>query len=268
MRYLLVYGLVALPITLLLLQLLPWVHAAGDKKFTAIVTAAALGVLFIICFFLPAFNAGWSPNKVIFGQVYNMSEPLATVSMTGAVTVSSVLHKVLPGNESSTIQCEPYKKYLTKCSYRTSMLPVHANKKDEVRAHVTEKQCSEGLCRTQGILTAQNSLLCRIRFDSPGDDSTTPITKAWVNGLESEEDVTVASMITYTLSHGDSVHWEVEYKQQNEARPRALVSCFYDEWTEGQIPAFTYLLDHLPSDTTMLIRGQGLASVNYAHLEL
>ncbi|KAI9492346.1 hypothetical protein BDB00DRAFT_765537 [Zychaea mexicana] len=262
-----VFGLVAFPIVLMALQLQPWVNAAGQKGYATLVVLTTLVLTFAVCSVLQPFNSGWSPNKIKFGQEYNATSGLATVSMIAASGIPSALHQILPANESKTIRCESYKTYQTRCMYETNLVPIYADQPDELVITVKDKHCENktGLCQIQVESVAQNSLLCRVRFDGNNDS----ITKAWAHGFETEKDKPIGALLTYTLEYGQPIQWGVEYSQSPLNRSLvAVVGCFYDEWTQGQIPAFTYLHENLDDSITLLLRGQGLSMVYYKTLEL
>ncbi|KAI8138287.1 hypothetical protein BJV82DRAFT_582997 [Fennellomyces sp. T-0311] len=257
-----VYALVAFPIVLMALQLQPWINYAGQRGSAALVITTILVLLFAICSVLQPFNSGWSPNKIIFGQEYNVTSGLATVSMTAAAGVPDSLEAALPENEAATIHCEPFKTHQTRCKYQTSLVPIYADRPDEMIVNVLDKSCANGICQVNAQYTAHNSLLCRVKFETPRNDT---IIKGWSQGQETEKDKIVGSIITYNLEYNTTVNWGIEYRESNDSLS-ALVSCFYDEWTKGEIPAFTYLHENLDDSITLLLRGQGLSLVNYQRL--
>ena len=256
------------------IELQPWINKAGQKGLASLVMLTTLVLTFAICCVLPSFNSTWSPNKLIFAQEYNSTTGLATVSMTGVPGITSTLQKVLPTNESNTLRCEPFNKYRTRCFYETDLVPIYADQPGEMSIIIKHKQCDGDTCQIHVSSTSQNSLLCRIQFDGEKER----ITKVWAHGLETEKDTHVASLITYNLQYGQPIEWGVEYKKSkgitrtgengNNKNLTAAIGCFYDEWTQGQIPAFTYLHENLDDTITLLLRGQGLSLVYYDRLDL
>ncbi|KAI9249752.1 hypothetical protein BDA99DRAFT_445450 [Phascolomyces articulosus] len=257
-----VYGLVAIPVVLMAIQLQPWINTAGQKGSATLITLTALVLTFAICCVLQPFNNGWSPNKVLFSQEYNSTSGLSTVAITAAAGIPTALQRALPVNESDTIRCEPFGTYRTRCYYETDLVPIYADEPNEMSVTIKEKQCVDDLCRFQASFTSQNSLLCRIQFNGDKDH----ITNAWAHGLDIEKGHHAGSLVTYSLQYGDPVEWGVEYRKN--ANLTAAVGCFYDEWSKGQLPAFTYLHEHLDDTMTLLLRGQGLSFVYYDRLEL
>lgn len=260
----------SLPLSIIVLQLLPWVHKAGEKGSALLSIGAVLVFFFAVCIVLPPFNASWSPNKVTFNQDYTAGDALASVTMTFAAGLPGVLKQILPANETETMSCEPHPKKpnLQQCIYQTDLLPKYGAEQGEFSFGLVDKNCKDGLCVANGVFTAKNSLLCRIRFDMGGRNGT-HIRHAWVNGLKTadiSEEEGINTLMTYHLNYGEPVHWGVAYL--DNATVVASHHCFYDEWSQDEMPAWSRLLKELPEDYTMFIRGQGLASVYYGDLEL
>ncbi|KAI7860970.1 hypothetical protein BDC45DRAFT_529580 [Circinella umbellata] len=265
-----VYGLLAIPIILMSMQLQPWINKAGQKGFASLVMLTIVVLTFAICCVLPSFNNTWSPNKLIFAQEYNSTTGLSTVSITGVPGVDSELQKILPAHELDTLHCEIFKKYRIQCFYETDLVPIYADQPNEMSITVKDTQCHDDTCQTHISFTSQNSLLCRIQFDGEKER----ITKAWAQNMETEKDQPVGSLITYNLQYGQPVEWGVEYKRSMSTEDKsnmsltATIGCFYDEWSQGQIPAFSYLHENLDDTNTLLLRGQGLSLVYYDRLDL
>ena len=270
MVYYIVYGLLAIPIILMSMQLQPWINKAGQKGFASLVMLTIVVLTFAICCVLPSFNNTWSPNKLIFAQEYNSTTGLSTVSITGVPGVDSELQKILPAHELDTLRCEIFKKYRIQCFYETDLVPIYADQPNEMSITVKDTQCHDDTCQTHISFTSQNSLLCRIQFDGEKER----ITKAWAQNMETEKDQPVGSLITYNLQYGQPVEWGVEYKRSMSTEDKsnmsltATIGCFYDEWSQGQIPAFSYLHENLDDTNTLLLRGQGLSLVYYDRLDL
>lgn len=259
------YALEAVTILLIALQLLPWMNYVGSRGYLVTLSVSVFVVLLAVCAVLPPFTSGWSPNKLIFRQEYNATQPLSTVTVIGAAGVPSSLYPALTDEEARTINCEPFKKYQTACHYQTDKLPLYAQNANEMDVNIVGKECKYNVCRVDVSMAAKNSLLCRVHFDAPGYSSD-HIIKARVNGLETEQDTKIGSLLTYSTNYGDRIDWSVEY--YNNATTHAAIGCFYDEWSKGEIPAFTHLLNNIHRDTTLLLRGQGLVFVNFAQLNL
>ncbi|ORZ01204.1 hypothetical protein BCR43DRAFT_486540 [Syncephalastrum racemosum] len=265
-----VFALMSLPLSILVLQLLPWVHKAGEKRSAVLGCGAVLIFFFVVCTVLPPFNASWSPNKVTFNTDYTAGDALASVTMTFAAGLPGVLKHILPANETETMSCGPHptKANLQQCIFQTNLLPRYGADDGEFSYALIDKSCKDGICVANGVYTAKNSLLCRVRFDTGGRNGT-HIRHAWVNGLKTtdiSEEEGINTLLAYHLNHGEPVHWGIEYLENSTTV--ASHNCFYDEWNEGEMPAWSRLLKDLPEDYTLFIRGQGLANVYYGDLQL
>ncbi|KAI7881599.1 hypothetical protein K492DRAFT_128678 [Lichtheimia hyalospora FSU 10163] len=260
-----VYALMSLPIVLMVIQLQPWIHIAGRKRSAAISITTLLVLVFAICCVLKPFNDGWSPNKMLYREEYNATSGLTTVSLTAAWGVAQALKKTLAANEVETLSCHVHNTYQTQCKYQTSLVPIYADNPDEIQVSKIETSCDNDVCRLDTVFTSKNSILCRLRLDTDDDGE---IIKGWAHGLETPHDKELGALVVYNLEYGQPFEMGVEYKKTGNATMSATIGCHYDEWTKGEIPAFTYLLDHLGKDTTVLIRGQGLATVNYQRITL
>ncbi|KAG0170434.1 hypothetical protein DFQ28_002192 [Apophysomyces sp. BC1034] len=251
-----VYGLLSVSITLIVLQLRPWIEFADDKRKTTILSGIVLLLAFIICWTLPPFNGGWSPNKMVFDLKYNQSEPTAAVSLVTAIGLPATLTQILRPKELDTLVCNQLKGYQTQCTYQTDFLPVYAQNPDEYKWNV-DKICDDNVCRVNGTFVSQNSLLCRVAFDSSDNR------KGWVN-TQSISKGPIDSFVIYTDSYGAEVHWGLEYNA--DAARRVTLGCYYDEWSNGELPAFSDLRNKLPESVLLLHRGQGLSFVQYANV--
>lgn len=187
--------------------------------------------------------------------------------MVTATGIHATLKSALPHHEYETLKCEPFKTFLTRCSYQTDLLPVYGSNTtlNEFVLSEVKKNCDATKCISSGTYAAKNSLMCRVYFDP--EQNKEPIQKAWVNGRESSIDNNnISSLITYVDNYEEEVNFAIQYPK--DARPQARVSCFYDEWTNLEIPAFTTLRSNLPESAVLLIRGQGLALVHFANVTL
>ncbi|KAI9008772.1 hypothetical protein CLU79DRAFT_711521 [Phycomyces nitens] len=254
-----VYILVGMPIILLVIHLLPWIHVAENKNSSAIVLGVFLVFLFTICSALQPFNAEWSPNKLVFNQFYNASQSTSTVQLISSVGLQDTLIHTLDEQELGSLECAPHLTYQTKCTYTSTDIPLYSKNLDEF-AWTAGTTCDDESCTIEGEFTANNTMHCRVLFDT---ENLTNITEAWVNDIL-VQDVEIKSLVSYTGVFKAPVTWGANYPA-NQSMPVTL-SCFYDEWTKEQIPAFTSLRQRLPQSAVLLIRGQGLVSVDFARI--
>ncbi|KAL0076472.1 hypothetical protein F4703DRAFT_1743329 [Phycomyces blakesleeanus] len=272
-----VYVLVGLPIILLVMHFLPWIHVAENKNSSAIVLGVFFVFLFTICSALQPFNAGWSPNKLVFNQFYNATQATSSVQIVSAAGLQNTLTRTLDPNELISLECKPHLTYQTKCTYTTTNdsaataaavgtsskhLPEFGSDPAEFD-WTAETVCTDESCTIEGVFTAKNSMHCRIMFEDHKNQPTN-ITQAWVNN-HYVKDTEIRTLVSYTGVFGAPVAWGATYPANQTSLPVTL-GCFYDEWTEGQIPAFSSLRDRLPQSAVLLIRGQGLVLVEFARL--
>ncbi|KAI8094094.1 hypothetical protein BDF21DRAFT_375030 [Thamnidium elegans] len=260
-----VYILISVPLILIGMHFLPWVHAAGNQRKVTLVTAIAFLFLFTICSALQPFNGAWSPNKLVFRQEYNAGDVMSTVALITATGAQSALKSALPAHEFDTLQCEPYKKSLTRCTYETDLLPKYASNStlEEFVISQVSKVCDQDYCESSVTYSSKNSLMCRVYFDPT--ENKIPVQHAWVNSKEIKA-ANISALISYVDKYQHPVDFKVKYPV--DETPKASLSCFYDEWTQSEIPAFTTLRDNLPDNALLLIRGQGLVVVDYGKLNL
>jgi hypothetical protein len=256
----------AIPLILIVLHFLPWVYVAGNNRQTTLAAAIAFLFLFTICSSLQPFNGAWSPNKLLFRQHYNAGDAFSTVTVVAGTTgVQAALKAALPAHELETLNCE--KSTLTTCTYHTDLVPKYGSNEtlNEFVMSEVSKVCDATSCTSSASFTSKNSIMCKVLFD-PSENNNQVIQHAWVNGQELKAD-NITTIISYIDKYEDQVKFTVEYPVELESR-KAQVGCFYDEWTQLEIPAFTTLRDNLPENTILLIRGQGLAYVNYKNITL
>jgi hypothetical protein len=247
------------------LQFVPWIYVAENTRNATMVSAGAFAFLFSICSALQPFNGSWSPNKLMMKQEYNATEALVTVTVSTATGLYSALKAALPAREFDTVECGPFKKHLTSCTYQTDLLPKYAGNEtlNEFVLSEVEKTCDGTTCIASATYSSKNSLLCRVYFD-PATNSE-PISHAWINDREIKEN-NISALFSYINDYERPVNVKVEYPEGKS--PEATFSCYYDEWTEREIPAFSYLRENLPENSILLIRGQGLVLAHYARVSL
>ncbi|CEI88555.1 hypothetical protein RMCBS344292_02937 [Rhizopus microsporus] len=265
-----IYLLMSVPIILVILHLLPWVHAAGELKKTASIVCSVLLIVFLLCAIFSPFNTDISPNRIVFNQEYNATEgALSSVTLFTGASSSKILVKTLKqaltSTEFDTLSCERYMDYQTRCQYQTPLNPVYAQDSDkEFKLEVIERGCERNTCRINVTTTAEHSLLCQLEFSNQHLSGL----QTWINGQliqlpEETTNRTVHALMAYSNTERAPVQWDIEYdKQENVGEMK--FSCLYDDWTDGELPAFTTLRNNLPIDQLLTIRaGVGLAKVHY-----
>lgn len=248
-----------------MLQLLPWVHAAGNLQKTTFYTIALFVIVFLFGLLSSPFNGDISPNRIVFNQEYNTTDSYATVTLyTGASGIlQKTLKHVLPKSEYDTLNCDNFMTYQTRCTYETELTPLYArNPSEEIVLDALPPTCKNDICRLNITTTVQHSLLCQLKFSKNGIRGF----EAWINGhpVRPEENGTIQTLVTYSKNEASPVHWDITYDANQEAGS-AQFGCIYDDWTEGELPAFTTLRDNLPLSSLLTIRGGvGLAKVFYS----
>lgn len=262
--------MIAVPIILIVLHLLPWVHAAGDLKKAALVTTAIFIIFFLISVVSSPFDGDTSPNRIVFNQEYNASEVLSTVALiTGSSfgVLEKTLKQVLAQKEYESLDCQPYLIYQTRCTYQTELTPVYGRDPvQEIQVIRYPKLCIDGTCHVKVDTKVQNSLLCQFQFSNQHIKGF----NAWVNDnhIKPEND-TIRAITTYSNKQASTVHWDFSFDDNEELNAEALFTCMYDEWTEGELPAFTKLRNDLPIQSLLTIKGGvGLAKVHYRSISL
>lgn len=260
--------MIAVPSILVVLHLLPWVHAAGEFRRTAICTTAVFVVLLFICVVSSPFNGEISPNRIVFNQEYNASETLSTVALiTGSSfgTLQKTLKQVLPKSEYETMECKRYLTYQTHCTYQTELTPLYGRNPDKELQVIAfpPKFCLGGTCRANITTIAENSLLCQLQFSNHNITGL----NAWVNGnhIKAQDNGTIHAITAYSNKEASTVQWDISFDEdQDEDVGEALLTCFYDDWTKGELPAFTTLRNDLPINNLLTIKGGvGLSKVHF-----
>lgn len=264
--YTIVYAMLSFPLILLLLHLVPWVNFAGNNRKATTLAAVAFIFLFTICSALQPFNGTWSPNKIFFRQEYNAGDAYATIIVSTATGLQSTLKRTIAPSEYNTLQCEPWKKHLTRCSYQTELVPKYASNAtlNEFVLSEVQKVCDDNTCTASGSFRSKNSLMCRVLFDMPASNYQ-GVNYATLQDREIRYD-NISALVSYVNKYEQDVKFSFEYPKGNP--PVAQVGCFYDEWKKLELPAFNALHENLPEDNILLIRGQGLTYVNYHNFTL
>ncbi|KAI8369733.1 hypothetical protein BD560DRAFT_435134 [Blakeslea trispora] len=261
-----IYGLMATPIVIVVLHLLPWVYAAGELRRTTFCASVVFVVIMAICFMISPFDGKTSPNRIVFRQEYNATEPLSTVTLiTGSsFGLAGKAKEMLPSSEYDTLTCDAYLTYQTRCTYQTTLAPIFArHPKKEIHVSYGPVECSkkQGLC-TLGITTqVQNSLLCQLEFTHANIKGL----QAKLNGhpVKAIGNQSIHALTVYSKKQASKVSWDLQYEADQDAG-EAIFSCIYDDWTEGELPAFTTLKNNLPHDSLLTMTGGvGLAKVHY-----
>ncbi|KAI8975297.1 hypothetical protein BDF20DRAFT_836713 [Mycotypha africana] len=263
------YALFAVPIMLIVLHLLPWVHAAGEIQKTTFCCSAVFILLFLGCALSQPFNGGSSPNRIVFNQEYNTTDSLATVALiTGSSfgVLERTLKDVLPPSELDTLTCEPYMTYQTRCTYQTELAPMYArDEAQEVSQLEWTTLCDVERCRVNITSRVEHSLICQLQFTNTDIRGL----EAWVNGRSIEKkdaNETMHAITVYSKKQQSTLHWDLAF-DANQVAGQAQFSCVYDDWVQGELPAFTRLKNSLPYDALLTIKGGvGLAKVHYLPL--
>ncbi|CAO3640157.1 unnamed protein product [Cunninghamella echinulata] len=270
-----VYISMVTPIILITLLLLPWIHISGDKRQPACVFFIFFILFFAVCLVVSPFNRIDSPNRIVFHLEYNETQPTATVELVTGHGLQSTLETYLPKDELSTLTCtDTDNGYQESCKYETKDLPLHATSKNEYNLKVIDNNndSNNGVDgeyrRFRIITTVQHSQLCQLKF-------TLPVLYANVNGEDiiPTEDHPMYAIMVYTKTIGQPVTWDVELQEKDlkvyGVQHAVQLSCLYDDWVDGELPAYTHLRNRLPETQALTIRGGvGLSVVHYTSTSL
>jgi hypothetical protein len=260
-----VYILLAFPLVLIMLNFVPWIHVASNTRQVTMTSGYVFIFFFIVCCLLSPFNAEWSPNKLVFTQEFNVTSGISTVSIFTFTGLKSILKTALPASEFKTVACEPFRDGLTSCHYETKLVPIYAGNASlhEFYHSQVTKDCDDIQCTSSFEFSAKNSLMCRVDLDLLTGDGGL-VQDVWVG--DQHQSGNVSSVVTYVDQYEQVVKMKLGYpvKEQHEA----TLSCYYDEWTDHQVPAFSTLRDNLPANVLMAIRGQGISLAHYTTLNI
>ncbi|KAI8394077.1 uncharacterized protein BYT42DRAFT_553259 [Radiomyces spectabilis] len=252
-----VYLFMTVPILLITLQLLPWIQLAGNKKKPTLIADLALAVVLVICLAASPYNSSWSPNRVLFNQEYYTTDSLATVSVVTTVGLQSTLRQALSTREYDTLSCDPFNGQ-TKCVYETSLTPLYGRRPGEASVHIRESGCANGRCQLNLTTVARNSFICQLQFRLPVYNA-----RAWINQHSVAPEGSLGALVATSPSLGKKIMWDIEYPD-SEGSNQVMLNCLYDEWTNGEIPAFTTLRNNMPESSLLTMRGGvGLVKVHY-----
>ncbi|KAI8334000.1 hypothetical protein BC941DRAFT_433564 [Chlamydoabsidia padenii] len=261
-----VYILLGLNLVLAILPMLFWIQVAGNQRSVLKVSSTLLLIMLVICFFSSPFNTGLSPKKMVYREEYNATASTSRVFLR-SIRVEDVLTTTLNKNELETLECHVFADFpsLQECSYESPMVPLYP--KSENEATISHKKtCDKDTCTLRGTYSSKNSLFCRLRL-TENDDS---ITKAWINNgppaVKDQDETTISALLAYTDKYNTEVPWGFTWSTSSPA-PVIRFSCFYDEWTRGEIPSFVSIRDRLPADHLLLLRGQGLVVADFGQLD-
>lgn len=264
------------PIVLITLLLLPWIHVAGDKRQPTLFFFIMFILLFVVCLIVSPYNRINSPNRVLFHLEYDQAQPTATVELITGGGLQSTLESYLPKDELNSLECnEQDNGYQVSCKYQTKDVPIYANNKNEYHLKVIENsyhfnnnndpnvKLNINTRQLRIITTVQHSQLCQLKF-------TLPVSRAEVNGesIIPTEDHPMYAIMAYTKNRGQPITWDVELQEKDfnvyGVQHAVQLSCLYDDWKNGELPAYTNLRNRLPETQAVTMRGGvGLSVVHY-----
>ncbi|ORX46509.1 hypothetical protein DM01DRAFT_1386182 [Hesseltinella vesiculosa] len=256
-----VYMVVAVPIGMFALLLLPWVHLSRDKLQPLLVLLVALLLVFISCLAVSPYNADGSPNRILFTQFVNVSQKVSTVELISGQGLDSVLQKYLPSSQAAGLDCQDFSNgFQRKCVYETAQWPRYAQDPDEFDLEVTKVKSEKGgKTHARVSLTVQHSQFCHLKTNAVLEEAKF---RGSVMAFD-QDNVNRQYVSAYVDERGVPQDWEMVW--QDGAEPTWVqASCLYDDWTDGQMPAFTTLRDRLPQAQALTMRGGiGLTVVLY-----
>ncbi|RUP43581.1 hypothetical protein BC936DRAFT_136982 [Jimgerdemannia flammicorona] len=272
------YGFCAVFSILAVLPFVPIIHRAGNYKYvTLFVTTLVLVVFALLCLLFP-YDAIDNPNKVFFQQTYDIVANTSKVSLGTVTELDRILHSTLDSAEYANRSCDVVNR-LNRCTWPSTKIPTYFYKdapEQEFTVEVLPRTFDEAKAvhTVTARVTSLSAVYCRVDLDNPAADNRT-ITKAWVHGfdgLEVEVDRVDAIRGLVVVRREFGVPWEfsVQYVwgsaatlgvEEEASRLKARVTCYYEEWYEGKLPAFVAIKDQLPPWAVLYHRFIGLATV-------
>ncbi|KAF9580104.1 hypothetical protein BGW38_003382 [Lunasporangiospora selenospora] len=236
-----------------IMPLIPTIHRTANYRMMVQVSLFLTTVLLISACLVSPYNATEAPNKLTWRQLYDLDRDVSLVSVTTMNGLEDLL-KTLPGAPSHH-KCGPDAMsggVLTQCLYIGAVPPLVTKSKETGKEIIASKVSKpehrpdseqNDLLRTVHVSwTAENSRLCKIEFDPKSK-----IESLTMKGFEEPVD---GRQILFGIHRSFDREWSVEvvYRVKDQAAEpiEAILGCLYDEWDQGQIPAFTQMKDTLP----------------------
>ncbi|OBZ87077.1 Vacuolar membrane protease, partial [Choanephora cucurbitarum] len=265
-----IYGLLATPIVIVVLHLLPWVYAAGDLRRTTFFASLVFVVIMVLCLLISPFDGQISPNRIVFRQEHDVVSNISTVTLVTGTSfgLADKAKEMLSSSEYDSMVCEPYLTYQTRCTYQTDLIPLYArDPQKEIHVAYDSVDCNKKVCRLKIKTQVQHSLLCQLEFtqtDIQGLEAK--LNGHWVKQIGNQS---IHALTVYSKEQASQVAWDLVYDVDQDHVGEAIFSCIYDDWTEGELPAFTTLKNNLPHYALLTMTGGvGLAKVHYTPISL
>ncbi|KAI8350607.1 hypothetical protein EDC96DRAFT_567382 [Choanephora cucurbitarum] len=265
-----IYGLLATPIVIVVLHLLPWVYAAGDLRRTTFFASLVFMVIMVLCLLISPFDGQISPNRIVFRQEHDVASNISTVTLITGTSfgLADKAKEMLSSSEYDSMVCEPYLTYQTRCTYQTDLIPLYArDPQKEIQVAYDSVDCNKKVCRLKIKTQVQHSLLCQLEFtqtDIQGLEAK--LNGHWVKQIGNQS---IHALTVYSKEQASQVAWDLVYDADQDQVGEAIFSCIYDDWTENELPAFTTLKNNLPHYALLTMTGGvGLAKVHYTPISL
>ncbi|KAG0266914.1 hypothetical protein BG011_000053 [Mortierella polycephala] len=249
------------------MPLIPTIHrSANFKKMGQVSVFFTLALLISACIVFP-YSAEEAPNKLVWRQIYDLDQDASLVTVKTMNRLEKIMDMI---PEAKTRECGPdpvSNNALTQCIYKGAdpKLVTESKKsgKEIIKSSVSKPEYhhetageveseSKTLVRTVHLKwTATDSRLCSVQFspnstlvhlklagfDEPDQDYKSEVAEAIRLG-----------MVGFKREYDQIWDLEVAYKVEDKHAPalEGILGCLYDEWDQGEIPAFTNMKDHLP----------------------
>ncbi|KAF9918343.1 hypothetical protein BX616_009240 [Lobosporangium transversale] len=261
------------------MPLIPAIHrSANFRKMGQVSVTLTLLLLITACIAFP-YSAKEAPNKLVWRQIYDLNKDTSFVTVKTMNNLETIMDMV-PAAEKRECGPDPLSNgVLTQCIYVGAVPKIviesKRSGKDIIKSEASkpEHHADESIMKpndkTKPLLrtvhlkwTAQDSRLCQVVFPEGS-----PIVIMKLKDFNEPEQgygtasVTAASragMAGFRREFDQLWDLEVVYEVQSKDSPalEGTLGCLYDEWDQGQIPAFTNMKSHLP-EWALLGGGKG-----------
>jgi len=251
-----------------IMPLIPTIHHSANFKKMALVSVSLTLALLIATLAVFPYSADEAPNKLVWRQIYDLDQDTSLVTMKTMNRLEKIM-EMIPGAETRECGPDPVSNnVLTQCVYSGAVPKLVTESKGSgveiINSAVSIPTHSPGtageagsapsaLVRTVHLTwNVTDSRLCTIQFPP-----NSPVVRMNLAGFDeidqgygstAVENTPRLSMLGFKRDYDQVWDLEVAYEVENENAPalEGILGCLYDEWDQGQIPAFTNTKDHLP----------------------
>ncbi|KAG0345472.1 hypothetical protein BG004_003686 [Podila humilis] len=251
-----------------MMPLVPTIHRSANFRKIGQVSLILASALFIAACLVFPYSAAEAPNKLFWRQIYDLDQDTSIVTVKTMHDLETIMDGVPAAKERVCGPDPVSNNVLTQCVYAGAdpELVLHFKETGEeiIKSQVSKPKHHKRhgqndvktMYRTVHLTwTAKDSRLCQVEFPP---STRSPIALLKLAGYDEPEggyntpDVVQGSrdgMIGFKREYDQRWDLEVVYEVESEDAPAltGTLGCLYDEWDNGQIPAFTNMRNHLPA---------------------